>query len=284
MYFAAPQDFSQNSQKITNSLKSQTETTIGKSIETISSKAAGAISGDSNLLIAIGPEALKEVLQGSGDSPVVSVLVSKRSFDLIIGETSPRKRSVSAIYSDPDPAKQIALSKVLFGVQAKGVVIKSPSSEPYLAGFNEAAQAYNVGLSVVDISSIDSSEDFIKLTRANQILFLIKDSHLFDKVPLEKVMLSSYDINKQGVIGYSKGIVTKGGGAATTYSSLADIAESIARQSDLVDKGKPLALPDFTQTFQISLNKYVLRSLDAERIDEKTAYKRVESLIREGIK
>ncbi len=280
MYFAIPHDFSPNANQAANSLKSQTEKKLLKGIESISSKAAASMSGDSNLLIAIGPEALSEVLSGSGNSPVIAVLVSKRSFESIITEAKPTKRSISAIYSDPDPAKQVALAKAIFGLQAKGVLVQSPASEHYLQDFIAAADAYHVNLKIVDLNKINSTENFIELTRSNRILFLIKDPHLFDAVPLEKVLLSSYDINRQGTIGYSRGIV-KNGGAATTYSSLADIAESIYQQSRNVDSNKSLAAPDFTQSFQVSLNKYVLRSLDIIGLDEDAAHQKVRALMKE---
>jgi len=158
--------------------------------------------------------------------------------------------------------------------------VKSPASEHYLQDFISAADAYDVNLKVVDLNKISSTEDFIDLTRSNRILFLIKDPHLFGTVPLEKVLLSSYDINRQGTVGYSKGIV-KNGGAASTYSSLSDIAESIFQQSQNIDRKKPLKTPDFTQSFQVSLNKYVLRSLDIIGIDEDSAHQKVRSLIKE---
>lgn len=282
VYFAIPHDFSLSANQVANTLKTRTEKKLLKSIESISSKAAASMSGDSNLLIAIGPEALSEVLRGSGNSPVIAVLVSKRSFESIITGAKPTKRSISAIYSDPDPEKQVALAKAIFGIQAKGVLVQSPASEYYLQDFIAAANAYHVDLKVVDLNKINSTENFIELTRSNRILFLIKDPHLFDAVPLEKILLSSYDINHQGTIGYSRGIV-KNGGAATTYSSLTDIAESIYQQSRNVDSKKPLATPDFTHSFQVSLNKYVLRSLDIIGLDEDVAHQKVRALMKERV-
>ncbi len=282
IYFAESNAISNQAKSISSSLKSSTEGVVNHPIETISSKAASSMGGDSNLIVAIGQEALREVISGQGTAPVVAVFVSKASYEAILFDhKSPINRDVSAVYSDPDPLKQVALTKILYGRSSTSAVIDSPSIRTYIKDYTDAAAQLGVKLIVVNLDEIRSTSDFIRSTKQARSILLLKDQELFRRMPLEKILLSSYDINRQGVIGYSQGLV-KNGAAATTFSSLADISTSIANHVDNVEKKLPLDKPDFTATFQVILNKYILRSLDVVDTDEEALQKMISSLLVEG--
>lgn len=261
VYFANSSSISDKGKAISSQLKQVTESLLNENTELISSKTASALSGKSNLIIAIGAEALKEVLSGPGDAPIVTVFASKASYHHVLQSFKQKnKRPLTAIYSDPDPAKQVALIKVLYGKTGSAAIISSQSSQIYIPEYQDASKRFGVRLSVLKNDAIKSSADFIRLTKNVAFLILLKDKHLFATIELDKILLSSYDINQQGVIGYSRGLVKKGG-AATTYSSLPDIAGSIANQVKNQAQKSELDSPNYTSQFKVSLNKYVLRSL-----------------------
>lgn len=284
IYFAESNAISDQAKSISSSLKSSTEGIVNHPIETISSKAASSMGGNSNLIVAIGPEALRDIISGQGTAPVVAVFVSKASYESILFDQKPPvKRDVSAVYSDPDPFKQVALTRILYGESSASVVIDSPSIRTYIKDYTDAAAQLGVKLIVINLDEIRSTSDFIRSTKQARSILLLKDHELFRRMPLEKILLSSYDINRQGVIGYSRGLV-KNGAAATTFSSLADISTSIANHVGNIEKKLPLNKPGFTATFQVILNKYILRSLDVVDTDEDVLQKKISSLLPEGEK
>jgi len=264
VYFAEQNTISDQARNISNRLKSSTQNLLTNEIETISSKAASDISGETNLIVAVGPEALLEIIAGKGTSPVVAVFVSKASYEKLLLQNT---RPITAVFSDPDPVKQVALTRLLYGQNSTSAIISSPSIHTYINDYSTAAKIFGINLIIVELNKISSSSDFINSTSQAQSIQLLKDYELFQQIPLEKVLLSSYDINRQGVIGYSQGLV-RNGAAATTFSSLADIARSISKKVNLINNQRPLDKPNFTETFEVAVNKYILRSLDLINAEE----------------
>jgi hypothetical protein len=284
LFFAEPPYLKQHSKEITSKLRGHIESYLHNPIESISLRTASAISGKNNLVIAIGPEALDEILSGPGTAPLLAAFISKTSFDAIQKKHSILShRHYSAIFSDSDPYKQIALVKALYGASASSAIISSLTVQAYIEDFRKAAKAFGVKLTVLDSDKIDNSSEFIRATKNSRSFILLKDKSLFDQISLEKILISTYDINHQGVIGYSRGLV-KNGAAATTYSSIKNIAYSIFLQVKRIEVGQPIDTPHYTNHFEISLNKYVLRSLNLADIDEKALKKVITSIIEEGSK
>jgi hypothetical protein len=283
VYFAEPKPFGEHARRITDTLKATTISYLQHPIKSIYSTTAASLSGRANLVVTLGPEALDEVLSGPGSAPVLAVLVSKASFESIQQRHGKRNnRQVSAIFSDPDPLRQLALVKALYGPAASSVLISSPAVQSYVADYQAGADIFRLKLKVVDLKDVKSSSDFIRATKNSNTLFLLKDQDLFERVSLEKVLFSSYDINRQGVIGYSRGLV-KNGGAATTYSSLDNIAHSIYLQVNRLTDDKSIKPPHYTISFEVSLNKYVLRSLNLVVASDETIKHKITSMILEDL-
>jgi hypothetical protein len=282
LFFAEPPHLKQQSKEITKILSGHVESYLQKPIESVSYRAASALSGENNLVIALGPAALEEILSGPGTAPVLAVFITKAVFETIQSKYSVLiRRKYSAIFSDPDPYKQIALVKALYGAAASSAIIRSLSVGAYIEEYRKAAKAFGVKLNVLDNDTINDTSEFIRATKNNRSIILLKDKSLFDQISLEKVLLSSYDINHQGVIGYSRGLV-KNGAVATTYSSIANIAYSIFLQVERIGVGLSIDSPQYTKQFEVALNKYVLRSLNLTAIDESTLKNVIASIIQEG--
>lgn len=282
VYFAEPESFGEQAKRIIATLRLSTTSYLRHPIKSVSCEVAGNISGLTNLVIALGPRSLDKVLSGSGSAPVIAVFISKTSFESIQAKYKSRNnRLVSAIFSDPDPIRQVALVKALYGPSASAVLVSSPAVQTYMSGYLAAAELFDINLKIVDLREIKSSSDFIRATRRAGALFLLKDQELMERVSLEKILLSSYDINRQGVIGYSRGLV-ENGGAATTYSSLDNIAHSIYLQSNQLTDSQSVSPPHYTVSFGVSLNKHILRSLNIVNMNEDSVQNKITLMIKEG--
>ncbi len=282
IYFAEPEELSQQNRDVSHSLKTATENYLNRKIKVVSCKTASILGKQSDLVIAIGPQAFDEMLNLHGLSPVLAVFVSNSTFiDIQKNHPTLSNKQYSAIFSEPDPYKQVALAKLLFGVSASSVIVNSPSVESIIEDYRKAARLFGVYLDVIDSDNINSTSYFIRATKNASSLFLIKDKSLFEHVPLDKILLLSYDINRQGVIGYSSGIVNNGA-IATTYSSIDNIAHAIFIQSENIKLKNSLSPPHHTNSFEVSLNKYVIRSLNLQMISELLLKEQIELLIRKG--
>ncbi|MET1256982.1 hypothetical protein [Aliikangiella maris] len=274
IFIAQTDDIGERGQKLTQQLKLESQKLTDLPIDVISAKSASFLK-ENGVIITIGRKAFLESIRGNGTTPIISVFVSPDEFEKI--KPTKTERQVTAIFSEPDPLKQLALIKIILGENTKPVLVRSKDSS-VTKRYKESAILLNVNLDIVETKDIDSYVDFINRTKESSTLILEKDRELFDKVSLDKILLGSYEINKQGVIGYSKGLVSKGG-MATTYSTIENIAFSIISIFNKLESEKKLKEPAYTQKFKVAINKYILRSLDLKGRSEQEVQSNIELII-----
>lgn len=251
----------------------------GKESAFLPAKAAGGLKGHDDIVVALGEGALKEVLRGDGNSPVIGVFISRSSYaDVLSGVSSRRK--VTAVYSDPSPKRQIALIKALLGEGASVGVIKSSSTEEEVKQAVITAKELGVRMQVADIQRFRNPKLAVDELKGTRTLLLQKDKELFDSIPLDTLLVLAYDLNNLGIIGYSSGVV-KNGALATTYTSLDDTVKSVADIIREFDSTGKIPVPDYSEYYSVVVNKYVVRSLDIYERDEDAVKKEVASLLKE---
>lgn len=261
LYIASSETVNEKGETLILGLSKKLALADSVNVKFVSSQIARDISGENNLIVAIGSKSLKEVLSGQGNSPILAVFISKIKFESAVSKYGESNRRVTAVFSEASPVRQLALAKILYGANLQAVMVSSPLSHSLILDYKRSAKDLNLSLTIVDTDDVNSPSDFITLSKDHDALILVKDMKLFDRVSLDKILLSSYDVNRQGVIGYSKGIV-KNGGAATTFSDLDDIVFSIVDVYLNVRDHNALIPPTYTKQYKVKVNKYILRSLD----------------------
>lgn len=251
----------------------------GRESTFLPAKAAGSLKGQGGIVVALGEGALKEVLRGDGNSPVIGVFISRSSYADVLSGVSSRRR-VTAVYSDPSPKRQIALIRALLGEGASVGVIKSSSTDEEVKQAVITAKELGVRMQVADIQRFRNPKLAVDELKGTRTLLLQKDKELFDSIPLDTLLVLAYDLNNLGIIGYSSGVV-KNGALATTYTSLDDTVKSVADVIREFDSTGKIPVPDYSEYYSVVVNKYVVRSLDIYERDEDAVKKEVASLLKE---
>ena len=97
-------------EKFTSTL---TQTLTDQKVQPLSLNAAADHQNRDDLILSLGEEAPEGLVMGKGTAPILSIFISKQSFDELTRSAPTSNRNISAIYSDPDPLKQISLIKAL---------------------------------------------------------------------------------------------------------------------------------------------------------------------------
>ena len=256
VYIAISADFNFQQEKAVYEIKSHLQDTVKNVNVKMMDVSQLANHGNADdVIIAPGAGVLSALIEVNGPWSIIGIFISPSSFEKTV-EGVRSKRNITAIYSTPSPARQLALIKALFGVYASVGVLSTSSMDD--RQIREEAETLGIPIKLL---SVKSMRGFSQLLQRRQKEFtsilLWKDKALFQVLPLDRLILMAYEIKKLGVIGYSRGVVNNGG-LATTYSSVKDTAKSI---EDIVSKSNQLPSPGYPKFFSIAVNRYVMRSL-----------------------
>mgnify|MGYP001005544765 CR=1 FL=1 len=199
-------------------------------------------------------EPVLDAWQVRTDRPVLAVFVSR--------EIAQHRSNVltSAIYVEPPLSRQIALSKILLGMDAHlGVLVSkafaaSAADEVAKLKRDEFVNIYPLP----DLSSLNRT--LIDLLADNQALVGVYDSELYSPSNIKNILITAYRQNRP-LIGPSSAYI-KAGSLASTYSDLDDVSKRLIEILSAGLNNKQWAKQDYNPYFQVRYNEQVGRSLN----------------------
>lgn len=206
------------------------------------------------LVVAIGPLALRDVLARPCDCALVSTYTSSQVWHALTAAVpAPRQLTMSAIFAEPAPADQLKLIELLFKRPVRVAALLSADTlflKPVLGA-------------AVNVEYFAAREDINRgLNRISQarVLLAVPDRRIYNADNIRNILLSTYRHN-QAVIGFSADMV-KAGALASTYSDLEHINAQVADVSADFLRTGALAPPQFPRYFSTIVNEGVARSLE----------------------
>lgn len=220
-----------------------------------------SLNGDTpDLLVAIGVGALRQVLRGPGDTPVLALLVPRQTFTSLVREAGPSRRPVSALYLEQSYARQLRLLRqALPGARRVGVLV-GPASAAQVEPLEAAAP----GQLELDIRRVDGAGDLFptldELAGKVDALLLLPDATVVGRATLPSLLLQTYR-RRLPVLGYSEALV-QAGALLSLYATPAQVgAEAGQLIRDLPSGPVRLPPPRYPREFSLRVNDSVARSL-----------------------
>ena len=218
-----------------------------------------AHASDKDVILAFGASALVRSIKATDCKvPIITVLISSYRYHEIISEVEKDCR-VTAIFSDPSPKRQLLLFKSLYGPHAKLSYLVNSQDSPEIKQFSEFATSSNIEINYVLADK--GRTNILDSMRESSSILVSKNPTLYKNLSLEDLLLLSYDLNRQSVIGFERSIV-KAGAIATTYSTSADVASTLFYYASELSGKDILFPPDHTKGFSVKINSYVAKSLN----------------------
>ncbi len=223
-------------------------------LQVFASPRADAPRGRKQLVVAIGPLALRDMLSRPCDCLLLAAYTSSQVWHaLTAGVALPRQLTMTAIFAEPAPADQLRLIELLFKRPVRVAAILSADTlflKPVLSGV--AQQEY--------YSAREDINKVLNRISGSRVLLAVPDRRIYNADNIRNILLSTYRHN-QAVIGFSSDMV-KAGALASTYSDLEHINAQVADvTADYVSTGD-LAPPQFPRYFSTIVNEGVARSLE----------------------
>lgn len=229
------------------------------------------------LVVAIGSEGLRQVLQSDTHLPVLSVLTRKAIFEHLL-ETHQRtlndpKYPISVIYLDQPLQRQLNLIACLFNrtpPKMVGIILGS-ESRYHQEMLQKLSSKYSFDINTVVVDKYENPATVLDtLLDDAKVILAVPDSRIYNLKTARGMLLTAFH-KRVPLVGYSRTFVNNGAFAAV-YSNTKQIADQTAEEVIKVmnSKDKHLPKPQYLREFSVSVNNQVGRSLGLPTDNEVT--------------
>jgi len=234
---------------------------------TVKAEALNQFSGQPELIVTVGSEALRKTLSKGDSTPVIATLLPRQSYERIVGEFRHPPGRLTAIFLDQPAARQAAfLSHLLPGQKRAGMLFSSETK-------NTASQyRFAFGNAGLKLDSEDVDVDSALLPALNallgrvNVLVAIPDNTIYRRNNIKAILITAFRYQRP-VIGYSPAFV-HAGALAALYTTPAQIARQTADM--IISQGTSMPAPSGPNQFAIAINSNVAESLNLNVPDEAT--------------
>jgi ABC-type uncharacterized transport system substrate-binding protein len=238
------------------------------SSEVLASSAATNRKGRSTIDVAVGPAALRTLLENETDSIIISVFTSSQVYRGLL-EKSPKLRAnkVTAVFAEPSPADQVQLISRLYKRRVRVGVLVSEATSYVTPDLLEAATVANIDLRVESFKPGESATRALNRLAKAMVILAIPDNNVYSTDSIRSILDTTYRRN-QAVVGFSPSMV-RAGVLASVYSDVEDIVAHLTELISELENSGLLPMPQHPKYFKIQINDNVARSLNVV-VDEPT--------------
>lgn len=218
-----------------------------------------------DLVVTVGVEALKKAWSRGDSTPIIATLLSRQSYEKIIGQSRRNSPRVTAIYLDQPPARQAAFLRQLLPGQKQAGMLVSSETRPLIGQYRQALSSAGLTL---EIEESEQGETLLPALNAlllrSAFLLALPDSNIYQRTNIKAILITAFRHQKP-VIGYSPAFVNAGALAAL-HTTPAQIARQTADM--IVSNGTNLPPPAGPNQFAIAINPTVAQALGLNISDE----------------
>jgi ABC-type uncharacterized transport system substrate-binding protein len=211
------------------------------------------------LYLAVGPAALQAALNADVPGTVVSSFVSSEAFRRLRSAAPARGRPLTGVYAEASPTAQMQLIRHLYRRRVMVGVLLSASTRHLQAPIEKAADEADLAVSFVEVRPGESPVRSLAALTSASVLLAVPDPDLYN-AELARAILESTYRRRQGVIGFSKSMVSAGTLAAA-YATLDDVVAQLDEMIDALLAGQSPE-PQYPAYWRVAVNESVARSLD----------------------
>lgn len=238
----------------------------GSNWKIASQGSSDSLAGSSpDLIIAVGSNAFRQVLNQGGSTPVIATLIPRQAYEKLLAENSGRSRRTTAIYLDQPASRQAAfLRHLLPGKKRVGMLVSSETR----ATIGQFRQAFATAGLTLDSEDSDTEQTLLPtlnslLPRVN-LLLAIPDTQIYRRENIKAILVTTYRYQRP-VVAFSAAFVNAGALAAL-YSTPAQIARQAAELTQSFSTTLPPPMPP--SQFAVVINSNVAQALDLNIQDE----------------
>jgi ABC-type uncharacterized transport system substrate-binding protein len=219
---------------------------------------------DARVVIALGTEALKQVLARGLRVPVVAALIPRSGFERMMAADGRRNASeVTVLYLDQPFGRQLDLARLaISGVKNVGVLWGQESVQQR-ARLTAALQSRGMQERSGEVVDTGAVAQGLKAALDDaDVLLAVPDPQVFNSASISSILMATYRA-RIPVLGFSPAYV-RAGALLSIYSTPKQVGTQAASLARSVLNGPSAASSHYPADFTIEVNAHVARSLGLE--------------------
>jgi putative ABC transport system substrate-binding protein len=226
-------------------------------------------SAKSQLIIAIGTTSCNTAARSAG-VPLLCTLIPKTAFERITGDPANRNRTITAVFLDQPPSRQMALIRLMLPKAKIVAMLVGPESAPSETVFTAAAKRYGLGTAVAQATTPDDLYPALQqlLDGGSNVLLAMPDSRVFNAGTVQNILRASIRA-RVPLFAFSPAYV-RAGALAAVYSTPQQAGRQTGQLARELLGGRSLPAPSYPSEFTVTVNPHVARSLGIDAPDDET--------------
>jgi ABC-type uncharacterized transport system substrate-binding protein len=216
------------------------------------------------LIVTLGADALRQVLDTSVRVPVLATLIPRLTYDHIVREQGRRWASLlSVVYMDQPFSRQLDFLRLALPQARKIGVMWGAESSMQQGALASAASSRQLELVSADAKvDVPLASSLRQALDGSDALLAIADTHVFNVNTISNILIGSYRA-RVPVIAFSPAYV-KAGAMAAIYSTPAHIGTQAGVLTKTLLQNSQATYAQYPSDFTISVNERVANSLGYE--------------------
>ncbi len=214
----------------------------------------------STLLISIGSQSTRLLLDENIKTPILSALIPRHIFKSL-QKKHPHKKNWSSLLINQPINRQFHLISAILGDHKKAAILLGPYTKDLRRTLNKASSNTSHRIDIKEIQNSDQLASSLSiLNHSVDVLLTLPDPVVYNKNTIREILLSAYR-NKLPIIGFSRSYV-KAGAIAAIYSKPEQISQQINNIVKSYFKNNSFKNKYYyPNQFSVALNKNIARSL-----------------------
>jgi hypothetical protein len=191
--------------------------------------------------------------------PLLAILVPRLAFERIADQRRLRAGSLSAVFLDQPPARQLELIRLALPAVRNVGILVSKESQDQGNVMEKAAQERGMQVAVSQVGQKGLFPALQALLPDIDVLLALPDPAVFNSQTAAGILTATYR-RRMPLVGFSPAYV-KAGALLAVYSTPAQVGTRGGELLRQALSGKPLSPPQWPREFAVSINRDVARSL-----------------------
>ena len=215
------------------------------------------------IFVALGTEAASTLAQAAVQTPVLSALIPRGSFERVLRNSGRRVSSqFTALYLDQPLARQLALLRLALPKVRRVGVLWGPASAARAAMLRALATSHNLTLVEARVDTADAVFEALKpVLEDSDVLLAVADPQVYNSSSIQNILLSAFRAQVP-MLGFSPAYVRAGAllGLHATPEQAGLQAAALALE---VLQNKPLPATALeSNDFEVTVNQPVARAFN----------------------
>lgn len=215
------------------------------------------------VIVTLGYESLRQVLEARPRVPVLAALIPRSGFERLLRDHASTRPAVAALYLDQPIGRQMDVIRLAFGAGHRVAVLLGPESSWQRSLLTASASAQGFSLQLAEVGASQTvAHALADVLDGADVLLALPDTQVYNATTVGNVLMSSYRA-RVPVLAFSPAYV-RAGATLSLHSTPVQVGQQVALMVRQHLQAGAVLTNQYPADFAITVNERVARSLDLD--------------------